>query len=112
VKTTVSQLRKLIREEREYTRALNELFGIGEKADFGKMLDSVMVDLQNTNKKLEKAHQVAPQGTARAIVAGLHSDLFNKIAEFRKYVEKLKGLIQDSHGSGAKVAAAEGRRRG
>lgn len=124
MKTSVKELRRLIREEQEYTGALDELFGIGEKADFGKMLDVIMQDLANTNKKLEKAHEVAPQGTAKAIVAGLHSDLFNKIAEFRKYVEQMKGLIKKGKGALEKgttrpgrddaralSAATEGRRR-
>ncbi len=90
VKVKVGDLRKVIREEAEYTEAMNELFG--KKADFGSMMDNIMQDLQNTTKKIEKAHQAAPQGAAKAIVAGLHSDLFNKISEFRKYVEQLKKL--------------------
>jgi hypothetical protein len=112
MKTTVKQLRRLVREEREYTLALNELFGIGEKPDFGKMLDIIMHDLYAINKKIEQAHKAAPDGTAKAIVAGLHSDLFNKIGEFRKYVVKLKSLVKQSQGTSVKHAATEGRRRG
>ncbi len=99
MKTSIKQLRRLIHEEREYVQAMNELFGIGQGPDFSKMLDSIMMDLQTTGKKLEKAHEAAPEGTAKAIVAGLHSDLFNKAAEFRKYVEQLKGLVKKSQGS-------------
>lgn len=51
-------------------------------------MDEVLYDLYDVNKKIEKAHRLAPQGTAKAIIAGMYSDLFNKIAEFRKYIEK------------------------
>ena len=112
MRISVGDIKQLISEEREYTQALNELFGVGEKPDLGKMLDVIMQELYATNKHLEKAHDAAPEGTAKAIVAGLHSDLFNKISEFRKYVEKLKGIVKHSQGTGQKTAAAEGRRRG
>lgn len=79
MKVTLGQLRILIREE----------VAMG---DFGSVLDDVMHDLYATNKKIEKAHELAPMGPAKAIVAGLHSDLFNKVAEFRKHVEQLKQL--------------------
>jgi hypothetical protein len=102
VRTTLGELRKLVREEREYVRtgvrppkdvaALNELFG--STPDFSKLLDGVMDDLNHAGKKVEKAHELAPAGNAKAIVAGLHSDLFNKVAEFRKYVEQLKGMAK------------------
>ena len=87
MKVKVKQLRKLISEQIE----LNELFG---KSDFSQVLDNILQDLQNTNKKVEKAHELAPQGPAKAIVAGLHSDLFNQVAEFRKYVEQLKAMVK------------------
>lgn len=90
MRVSVKELRKLIREEKEYANAINELFG--NKPDFGKMLDSILQDLANTNKKVEQAHQAAPSGPAKAIVAGIHSDLFNKVAEFRKYIEQLKNM--------------------
>ena len=91
MKSSIKELRQLIREEVEYSRALNELFG---KPDFGKMMDDIMQDLYDTTKKIEKAHQLAPAGAGKAIVAGLHSDLFNKVAEFREYVNKLKVMAQ------------------
>lgn len=90
MRTTIKELRKLIREESEYSRAIVELFN--ENTDFGSILNDVIQDLYNTNKKIEKAHELAPQGPARAIIAGLHSDLFNQVAEFRKHVEQLKKL--------------------
>lgn len=100
MKTTVGALKKLIREEKEYVDALNELFG--NRPDFSKLLDDIMGDLQGVNKKVEKAHQFAPGGTAKAVVAGIHSDLFNKIGEFRKYVAQLKGMARggDKHVDG------------
>jgi hypothetical protein len=91
MRATVGELRKLIREEHDYVRVLCELSG-GE--GFSELLDNVMQDLAGANKKVEQAHQLAPAGTAKAIVAGLHSDLFNKISEFRGYVAQLKKLAQ------------------
>ena len=90
MRTTVKELRKLIREETEYSEAIAQLFS--ENADFGSILNDVLQDLFNTNKKIEKAHELAPQGPAKAIIAGLHSDLFNQAAEFRKYIDQLKKL--------------------
>lgn len=91
MKIKAGELRKLIQEEHEYAQALQELFG---KPDFNGLLDSILMDLQNLNKKVERVHQVAPQGPAKAIVAGIHSDIFNKAAEVRKYVEQLKSLAR------------------
>jgi hypothetical protein len=89
MKVSIGQLRTVIREEYARTEVVNELFG---KKDFASALDAVLQGLADTNKKVEHAHELAPQGPAKAIVAGLHSDLFNQIGEFRKYVEKLKSL--------------------
>jgi sugar (pentulose or hexulose) kinase len=100
MKTTVRELRRVIREEVE----LNEIFGLGGK-DFSSTLDDILQDLSNTNKKVEKAHEMAPAGAAKAIVAGLHSDLFNKVAEFRKYIKQLKQMAS------GKVPATESRVR-
>ena len=66
MKTTVGELKRLIKEEQEYTEALLELFG--KKKDFSAQLKEILQDLANTNKKLEQAHQAAPQGPAKAIV--------------------------------------------
>ena len=82
----------LIEEELQaalVTRRLNELFG---KHDFASALGDIMQALQAAEKKVEKAHEMAPAGVAKAIVAGLHSDLFNKIAEFRDHIRKLQSL--------------------
>jgi len=97
VKTTIGELRRLIREEREYAEALQELFG--KKVDFGGKLDQIVQNLYNINKEVEEAHKLAPQGPAKAIVAGIHSDLFNKVAEIRKYVEQLKGMAKGGGGN-------------
>jgi hypothetical protein len=93
----LGDLRKVIREEMEYAQAINEIFG--KKQDFGGMLDQIVQHLFNINKEVEEAHKLAPMGPAKAIVAGIHSDLFNKVAEIRKYVEQLKGMAK-----GAKAA--------
>lgn len=87
MKVTVGQFRSLVREQLQL-----ELFG--KPADFASVLDSIVSDLYGVTKKVEKAHELAPQGPAKAIVTGLHSDLFNQVAEFRKYVEQLKGLVK------------------
>lgn len=87
MKTTVGQLRRIIKEEQD----LREFFS--KKETLANLLDQVLQDLQDTNRKIEKAHQIAPVGPARAIVAGLHSDLFNQTAEFRKYVAQLKTMV-------------------
>jgi hypothetical protein len=105
VKLTVGQLKQIIREADEREQ-LKEFFGSKKGSSFGAVLDDILKDLYDTNKKVEKAHELAPAGPAKAIVMGLHSDLFNKVAEFRKYVEELKKLA-----GGAKVAS-EGRKPG
>ena len=87
---TVKELRFLIREACGDAHELNELFG--KKQGFAPVLDDIMQSLLDTNKKIEKAHELAPSGAAKAIVAGLHSDLFNKVAEFRDYIKQLKAM--------------------
>lgn len=92
MKVTLGQLRSLIREE----VSINELFG--KPSSFAGVLDSIVNDLYGVTKKVEKAqkaHELAPGGAAKAIVTGLHSDLFNQVAEFRKYVERLKGMAKN-----------------
>ena len=107
MRTTVGELRKLVQEEKEYAEALNELFG--KKADFGSMMKAVLMDLQNVNKKIEQAHQAAPEGAAKAVVAGMHSYIFNKIAEFRKHLEDLGAALRGA--KPATEARKPGRRR-
>lgn len=63
-----------------------------ESREFDTALDAILQDLYDTNKKIETAHKLAPGGAAKAIVAGLHSDLFNKVAEFRDYIAQLKQI--------------------
>ena len=103
MKIKYGDLKRLIREEREYAEALQEIFGMGKKkvsgeamgsAHFAGALDKFMEDLFGLNKQVEELHKVAPQGPAKAIVAGIHSDLFNKAAEIRKYVEQLKTMAK------------------
>ena len=105
MKATTKEIRRLVREEREYLEALHELFG--SKPKFGKMMDAILGELQVASKHLEQAHQVAPEGTAKAIVAGLHSDLFNKVSEFRKYVGQLKNIEKQAQPTPGKKDAPE-----
>ncbi len=109
MKVRYGDIKRMIREEREYSLALQEIFG--KKPDFAGILDKIMADFQNLGKEVEEAHKLAPQGAAKAIVAGIHSDLFNKGAEIRKYVEQLKRMAQGGGGGGGpqkKVAGAPG----
>ena len=96
---TKEQLQELIDEE--FERALLRRRGHLEEAlirelagDVGSALDEVIKDLYETTKKLEQAHESAPEGPARAIIAGLYSDFFNKVAEFRKYAGQVKALAK------------------
>jgi len=86
---TIRELKQAIREELCFNEAL-----FGGEGRYEDILDSVLRDLYDTNKKLERAHQLAPSGPSKAIVMGLHSDLFNKAAEFRKYVAQLKAMAK------------------
>jgi len=85
MRARVGDIKQLIREELELSEGM---FGGGNKLN--KLLDAVMSELQDVNKKLEVAHKLAPAGAAKAIVMGLHSDIFNKIADFRKYICQVK----------------------
>ena len=88
----VKDLRRTIHEELEYAQTINELFG--SKPDFDKMITEFLEQLWKLNERLNDVHKAAPSGPAKAIVAGMHSDLFNKIAEFRDHVKQLKGLTK------------------
>jgi len=92
MRVRLGDLRKLIREEVEYTHAMNELFG--SKPDFSKMITQFLEELWKLNEKLNDVHKAAPGGPAKAVVAGMHSDLFNKIGEFREHISQLKSLAQ------------------
>lgn len=61
-------------------------------AGYQSLLDQAMNDMLSVNKTLEKAHEQAPAGAPKAIIMGLHSDVFNTVATFREYLGKLKGL--------------------
>ena len=99
MKVRLGDLRRVIKEEQEYAQALQEIFG--KKKDFGTTLDDIVQKLFSINKEVEEAHKLAPQGAAKAIVAGIHSDLFNKVAEIRKYVEQLKSMAKGGAPAGA-----------
>ena len=77
MKIRLHELRRIIREE---------------LSSFPAALDDSMNQLLQVNKSLEVAHQMAPEGEAKATIAGMHNDMFQKIAEFRGYVRKLKSL--------------------
>lgn len=85
---TLRELKDIVREALE----LNEIFGLSQQRSFEKSLDDIVDDMYRTTQKLERAHQLAPGGTAKAIVAGLYNDAFNQLSEFRKYVQELKSL--------------------
>ena len=63
--------------------------GLDEGA-YEQDIDDVMGGLQTSLKALEDAHPQAPDDESKAIVAGLHSDLFNAQAQARPYIRTLK----------------------
>jgi hypothetical protein len=83
MKVNVVSLRRFVREEIQRPQPVGSL---------SAALDAAMESFLQVNKSLESAHALAPEGEARATIAGLHSDIFNKIAEFRGYVRRLKSL--------------------
>lgn len=100
---TREQLQRLIDEEFDRALAkrqgrLNEALIRELAGNVGDALDEVIHDLYGTTKKLEQAHELAPEGPAKAIIAGLYSDFFNKVAEFRKYAGQVKALAKKGQG--------------
>lgn len=87
IRVSIKELKELIREQAE----INEIFG-NKSSGFAKLLDSILQDFSGITKKLEKAHELAPEGIAKAIVMGLHSDTFNDLSKVRKYVRQLKTM--------------------
>lgn len=59
---------------------------------YQSLLDQAMNDMLSVNKTLEQAHEQAPAGVPKAIIMGLHNDVFQTVTTFREYVGKLKGL--------------------
>lgn len=53
MKVRLGDLRRVIREEREYAEALQEIWG--KKQDFGGMLDDIVQKLFNINKEDRKS---------------------------------------------------------
>jgi hypothetical protein len=78
MKITKGQLRKIIAEE----------LAVG--GEYQSNLDKVLGQLKQADNSLIAAHNDAPQGEARAIIAGLHQDLFQMMHDFRGYIQKLK----------------------
>jgi hypothetical protein len=70
-------------------RALRRRYG---RSRAGAALDKALADLHHAGKRLETAHEAAPAGAAKAIVAGLHNDLFNMTSSFRSYVAEVKRI--------------------
>ena len=110
MRVRLGDLRRVIREEREYAEALQEIFGSNKEKAAGfagarylGALQNFLNDLYALNQKLEAVHEMAPGGPPKAVIAGIHSDLFNKIAEFRKHMDQLKGMA-NSGSSQKKVA--------
>ena len=91
---TKELLGQLIDEELQAAlvqRRINELFG---RDDFMSVIGDVMKALQDANKKVERAHELAPTGPAKAIIAGIHSEIFNQIAELRPHIDQLRALAK------------------
>lgn len=80
-KIKVRELRNII------GRMLNEDAGVGS---YVQALDDIMDAMTGADKKIEVAHSHAPEGKAKAVLVGLHQELLNQTAEFRKYIRQLK----------------------
>ena len=88
---TVGEIRRAVKA------ALLQELGGRPATTYNDFLNRTLYDMQSLLKTVERAHQLAPQGTAKAIIAGIHSDLFNQAAEIRKYVERLKNNSESDH---------------
>lgn len=55
-------------------------------------LDATLDHLNASLKDLESAHEEAPDEEAKAILMGVHSDLYNQLGDVRKYIRKLKNF--------------------
>lgn len=86
MKLTKGSLRKLIFEEGETGQAAPAQINQQHVATLGRVLPGLM----QVSKELESAHQMAPVGEAKAIIAGLHNDLFHTAASFCGYIQKHK----------------------
>lgn len=62
------------------------------EASYEEDIDGVMNGLKISLQSLEDAHPQAPDEESKAIVAGLHSDLFNAKAQARPFIQKLKSV--------------------
>lgn len=80
MKIRIDELRSLVRAE-----LLREAAG-----SYPNLLDAVLQNLKGADDTLTQAFEAAPEGKPRAIIMGLHQDLFNTIASFRGYVRQLK----------------------
>ncbi len=59
---------------------------------YDSLLDEIMSNLMSVDKTIERAHEVAPAGASKAVLVGLHQDLFQMTHEFRTYIRQLKQL--------------------
>jgi hypothetical protein len=75
--------------DRRSERPVQALWG---GRDYDKLLDAILDGLQGTDRVIEKAHETAPSGAPKAILTGLHQDLFQTISEFRGYIKQLKSM--------------------
>ena len=69
---------------------IGQLRGAILEATYDEDIDSVMNGLKMACDALEDAHPQAPDEDSKAIVAGLHSDLFNARASARPFIQRLK----------------------
>lgn len=81
MRMTEGQLRKLIREM------------ITAETD---PLDQMLPRLSKFLKSIEFVWNETPPGKTKATLTGLHNDLFNVIADFRKLIDQSKGQIKKS----------------
>lgn len=120
IKITLGQLRKYIHEslhqdsfppgrwmansgepadEEDLERLSEENDAKTVESSYEENLDNVMNGLKLSLDGLEDAHPQAPDEESKAIVAGLHSDLFNAKAQARPFLMKLKSKLKASKGS-------------
>ena len=64
------------------------------EASYEEDLDNVMNGFKLSLDGLEDAHPQAPDEESKAIVAGLHSDLYNAKAQARPFLMKLKSKLR------------------
>lgn len=65
-----------------------------ESSSYGDGLDDFLSRLSDANGMLEGIQQGTPSPEGKVILTGMHSDLFNLISEFRKWIDRLKFMAR------------------